>query len=86
MAQAAVDTGLDLLVYTSQAGFLLEAGIAQLLARTSADMPMQYLPKANTVQKLISPAEMGELFKVLVVGTAVQLPSELVKHDRSHRL
>lgn len=86
MAQVAVDTGLDLLAYTSQAGFLLEAGIAQLLARTSADLPMQYLPKANAVQKLISPAEMGELFKVLVVGVGVQLPSKLVKHDRSHRL
>ena len=86
MAQVGVDTGLDLLAYTSQAGFLLEAGIAQLLARTSADFPMQYLPKANAVQKLISPAEMGELFKVLVLGVGVQLPSELVKHDRSHRL
>ena len=86
MAQAAIDTGLDLLAYTSQAGFLLEAGLAQILARTSVDLPMEYLPKANAVQKLISPAEMGELFKVLVVGTAVQLPPGLVKHDRSHRL
>lgn len=86
MAQAAVDTGLDVLAYTSQAGFLLEAGITQLLARTSADLPLQYLPKANAVQKLLSPAEMGELFKVLVLGTGVQLPSELIKHDRSHRL
>jgi SAM-dependent MidA family methyltransferase len=86
MAQAAIDTGLDLLAYTSQAGFLLEAGIAEILARTSVDLPMEYLPKANAVQKLISPAEMGELFKVLVVGTAAQLPPGLVKHDRSHRL
>ncbi len=86
MAQAALDAGLDLLAYTSQAGFLLEAGIAQMLARTPADQPMEYLPKANAVQKLISPAEMGELFKVLVVGTGVQLSPELLRHDRSHRL
>lgn len=86
MAQAALDAGLDLLAYTSQAGFLLEAGIAQFLQRTPADDPAAYLPKANALQKLISPAEMGELFKVLVVGAAVQLPAELLRHDRSHRL
>lgn len=86
MAQTSLDAGLDLLAYTSQAGFLLEAGIAQMLARTPADQPMVYLPKANAVQKLISPAEMGELFKVLVVGASVQLPAELLRHDRSHRL
>ncbi|MDO9192999.1 MAG: SAM-dependent methyltransferase, partial [Undibacterium sp.] len=86
MAQAGLDAGLDLLLYTSQAGFLLEAGLAQFLQRTSIDDPMQYLPKANAVQKLISPAEMGELFKVLVLGCGVELPAELLRHDRSHRL
>ncbi|MDO8702505.1 MAG: SAM-dependent methyltransferase [Undibacterium sp.] len=86
MAQAGLDAGLDLLLYTSQAGFLLEAGLAQFLQRTSTDDPMQYLPKANAVQKLISPAEMGELFKVLVLGCGVELPAELLRHDRSHRL
>lgn len=86
MARAALDGGLDLLAYTSQAGFLLAAGIADLLARTPAEQALAYLPQANALQKLISPAEMGELFKLLAVGVGVTLPATLTRHDRSHRL
>jgi SAM-dependent MidA family methyltransferase len=86
MARAALEAGLDLLAYTSQAGFLLEAGIGQLLARTPVEDSMRYLPAANALQRLISPAEMGELFKVLVVGAGGQLAEQLLRHDRSHRL
>ncbi|MDE2428905.1 MAG: SAM-dependent methyltransferase [Burkholderiales bacterium] len=86
MARAALDGGLDLLAYTSQAGCLLEAGIADLLARVPADQVLSYLPQANALQKLISPAEMGELFKVLIVGSGIELPERLLRHDRSHRL
>jgi SAM-dependent MidA family methyltransferase len=86
MAQAAVDGGLELLAYTSQAGFLLTAGIGELLLRTSPEQASDYLPQANAVQKLISPAEMGELFKVLAVGSNIDWPQRLQAHDRSHRL
>lgn len=86
MARSALESGLDLLAYTSQAGFLLEAGIGELLLRTPVEDSMHYLPAANALQKLVSPAEMGELFKVLVVGAGVQLGPELLRHDRSHRL
>ncbi|WP_025918433.1 class I SAM-dependent methyltransferase [Herminiimonas sp. CN] len=86
MAQAALDGGLELLAYTSQAGFLMAAGIGELLLRTPPTDPMRYLPQANAVQKLISPAEMGELFKVLVVGKDVELAPALLRNDRSHRL
>jgi SAM-dependent MidA family methyltransferase len=86
MAQAAVDGGLELLTYTSQAAFLLDAGIGDLLLRTSPDDPLRYLPQANAMQKLISPAEMGELFKALVVGKNVSLPDRFARNARSHRL
>ena len=43
--------------------------------RTPPDDAMRYLPQANAVQKLVSPAEMGELFKVLTVGKGVELPA-----------
>jgi SAM-dependent MidA family methyltransferase len=86
MAQAAVDGGLELLSYTSQAGFLLTAGIGELLLRTPPEQVREYLPQANAVQKLISPAEMGELFKVLALGSNIDWPSHLQAHDRSHRL
>ena len=38
------------------------------------------------MHKLVSPAEMGELFKVLVVGHGVALPEPIAGADRSHRL
>ena len=86
MARAALEENLSVLSYTSQAGFLLESGIADILSRTSPEEVMAYLPQANALQKLISPAEMGELFKVLVVGSGIDLPDNLLRHDRSHRL
>lgn len=86
MALAAQDAGLDVLAYMSQAAFLLGAGIGDLLLRTDPQDAMRYLPQANAVQKLVSPAEMGELFKVLVVGKGVALPAPIAAADRSHRL
>ena len=86
MARVAVESGLDMLGYASQASFLLDAGIGDVLLRTSPADQMRYLPQANAVQKLISPAEMGELFKVLTVGKQATLPDKFSRNDRSHRL
>jgi SAM-dependent MidA family methyltransferase len=63
MATAAVNSGLDMLGYASQAAFLLDAGLGDVLLRTSPDEQMRYLPQANAVQRLTSPAEMGELLR-----------------------
>lgn len=86
MAIAAAEQGLDVLGYTSQAGFLLNAGIGALLLRTSPEDAKAYLPQARAVQKLTSPSEMGELFKVLAVGKNVVWPDNQLRHDRTHRL
>ncbi|WP_034296344.1 class I SAM-dependent methyltransferase [Herbaspirillum sp. RV1423] len=86
MARAAAEGGLEVLGYASQAAFLLSAGIGDLLLRTPPEQSAQYLPQANAVQKLISPAEMGELFKVLAVGKHIDWPQRLYAHDRSYRL
>ena len=86
MARAAQEHGLEVLGYSGQAGFLLAAGIGDLLLRTSPQDALRYLPQANAVQKLLSPAEMGELFKVLVVGKGLRLAPEFERNDRSHRL
>ncbi|SFV10096.1 class I SAM-dependent methyltransferase [Pseudoduganella namucuonensis] len=86
MAVAAQDGGADVLAYMSQASFLLAAGIGELLTRTDPADAKAYLPRANAVQKLLSPAEMGELFKVLIVGKGVRLAPALAAADRSHRL
>ena len=86
MALTAQDSGLDVLAYMTQAGFLIGGGIGELLMRTDPQDAARYLPQANAVQKLVSPAEMGELFKVLVVGKGVTMPPALAAADRSHRL
>lgn len=86
MARAGLDAGLDLLAYTNQAAFLLAAGLGDVLLRTSPAESLRYLPQANAVQKLTSPAEMGELFKVLVMGKNIELPENIIRSDRSSRL
>ncbi|MBA3754738.1 MAG: SAM-dependent methyltransferase [Nitrosomonas sp.] len=65
---AAENTELILLGYTTQAYFLINCGITEILAQTSVEDTNNYLPQANQLQKLISPAEMGELFKVIAFG------------------
>lgn len=86
MASAAADSGLDVLAYMSQAAFLLTAGLGEVLLRTQPEDTLRYLPRANAVQKLTSPAEMGELFKVLVVGKHIELSEPFYRQDRSFRL
>lgn len=63
--RTAEDAGLLLAGYTTQAYFLINCGITEILAQTSVDDTNNYLAQANQLQKLVSPAEMGELFKVI---------------------
>jgi len=78
---------LQLLGYTSQANFLINCGITDLLAQTSPEDVARYLPLANQAQFLLSPAEMGELFKVIALGKGVEMPLlGFVRGDQRHRL
>ena len=86
MALAAQDAGLPVLAYLNQSGFLLGCGIGELLLRTDPEDAVRYLPQSKAVHKLVSPSEMGELFKVLIVGNGVELPDAIVRADRSGRL
>lgn len=74
VAEAGTEAGLDFLGYTSQAAFLFNCGLTGILARTPSDDARRYLPQANAAQKLISPAEMGELFKVIALGRGIDEP------------
>lgn len=74
MADAALEGGLDVLGYTSQARFLINAGLGQWLQALQDTSPATYARSLNAVQKLISEAEMGELFKVLAVGKGLDEP------------
>lgn len=86
MALASQEAGLPVLAYMNQASFLLGCGIGELLMETDPADALRFLPQSKAVQKLVSPAEMGELFKVLVVGQDVDLPDAIVRADRAHRL
>ena len=87
IAAAGIGHGLDLMGYTSQAHFLLNCGITDLLAQTPAEKASAYLPLAAQAQKLLNPAEMGELFKVIALGKSIDtLPLGLARGDKSHLL
>ena len=74
IVEAGFDAGFEFLGYTTQATFLLNCGLTDVLSRIPADDLARYLPQSQAAQKLISPAEMGELFKVVALGKGIALP------------
>ncbi|HRD94103.1 MAG TPA: class I SAM-dependent methyltransferase, partial [Accumulibacter sp.] len=66
---------------------LFNCGLSDVLARTPATDASRYLPLASSVNKLVSPAEMGELFKVIALGKGITEPLlGFVRGDRSATL
>lgn len=69
IADTAHDAGFNLLGYANQAGYLLDAGISQLILDIADPSDaVKFMPISNALQKLLSEAEMGELFKVMCLG------------------
>jgi len=80
IALAAQEAGLTVLGYTSQARFLINCGLVDLLAAASV------AERANA-QKLVNEHEMGELFKVIALARNCELdPVGFRSGDRSHML
>ncbi len=87
LADAADAAGLMLEGYTSQANFLMNAGLLDLLMTHDINNPRHYLPTAKVAQQLLSEAEMGELFKVIAFSRHTSLPlCGFSRGDRSHTL
>ena len=74
VAEAGIDAGLNILGYTTQAQFLINSGITQLLEHQSDAAAASRFALTAGVQKLLSPAEMGELFKVMALGRDIDGP------------
>jgi SAM-dependent MidA family methyltransferase len=74
LARSAGEGGLEVLGYSTQAQFLVNCGITEVLGELDPANAARYLPAASAVQKLVSPSEMGELFKVLAVGRGIEHP------------
>ncbi|AQV92518.1 hypothetical protein BJN34_01230 [Cupriavidus necator] len=89
IAHAAVDAGLAVAGFASQARFLMNAGITELLMELDPSDARAFLPQANAVQKLLSEAEMGELFKVIALTRGLDDSEPLAgfaRGDRCHAL
>jgi len=87
IAECGIDAGLELLGYTSQAYFLINNGLADLMNEVSPENVRAYLPLSAQMQKLTSPAEMGDLFKAIALGKGMEAPLRgFVSGDRSRML
>lgn len=78
--EAAQESGLELLGYTTQAHFLMNCGLVDLMQSAGA-------VQRNRAERLILEHEMGELFKVIALGRGVS-PALLgfARGDRSRDL
>ena len=87
IAYAGVDNGLQLSGFCSQAQFLMNCGILDLMAQVSPSDMAGYAPLAAAAQKLLSPAEMGDLFKVIAFSKNMDVPLlGFTSGDKSHTL
>ncbi|MEW5770589.1 MAG: SAM-dependent methyltransferase [Pseudomonadota bacterium] len=81
VADAGLAAGLDLLGYTSQGRFLLDAGLLDLMREVPLGTP-DHVRAVQAVQKLVQPHEMGELFKAVLFGRGVAAPAAFCRIDR----
>ncbi len=75
VAEAAIAAELDVLGYTTQANFLLSSGLTEVVSLADADEEEISKPQLvinHEIQLLTSPAEMGELFKVIALGKGIE--------------
>ncbi|MDI1297584.1 SAM-dependent methyltransferase [Methylotenera sp.] len=87
IAHAGVNHGLAVSGFCSQAQFLMNCGILELMSQVSPHDMARYAPLATAAQKLLSPAEMGDLFKVIALSKNIDEPLiGFVSGDKSHTL
>jgi SAM-dependent MidA family methyltransferase len=87
IADAGIDNNLDLIGYTSQATFLLNLGITELLAQTGQPADTAYIQAASACHTLLDAHEMGELFKVIAFGKDINVDWQgFILGDLCHKL
>lgn len=92
VANAAAEAELEVLGFTTQAQFLLAAGVEEefaLLMETSgaADHPREQVRIAAGLKTLIMPGQMGETFKVMALGRQLSRgPASICENDFLHLL
>jgi SAM-dependent MidA family methyltransferase len=68
VAEAAVDAGMSVIGFSTQAHFLIGAGIEQFLAKLTEEELASRLQLARQAMLLTLPGEMGERFKAIGLG------------------
>lgn len=71
MARAAEQGDAEVYGFTTQAYFLISCGLAVMVSAGDPTMTLSRLKGTSAVHRLISPSEMGELFKVFGFGKAM---------------
>jgi SAM-dependent MidA family methyltransferase len=79
--------GISLAGYASQAQFLMNCGILEIMSLVLPSDMARYTPLAAAAQKLLSPAEMGDLFKVIAFSKNFDEPLlGFLQGDKSYTL
>ena len=86
LAEAALACDLELLAYTSQAQFLLANKLESHYQAFVAQNPNMAANQALHMRRLVMPDQMGERFKVMVMGRGIAAPESLSMIDNRHRL
>lgn len=87
IAEAAHGAGADVLGYATQAQFLINCGLTEVMGRVPPEDTRRYAPLAGAANRLTSPAEMGELFKAIAFGRGIDAPLVGFRAgDRRHTL
>lgn len=87
VAEAGFAAGLDVLGYTTQASFLINCGIGELLAARQGEAGAQRIKANGALQILLAPQQMGELIKVIALGKGIDAPLlGFARGDRRHAL
>ncbi len=74
VAEAAVAADLEVAGYTTQAWFLLDCGLEELLQQSGPIESTDYLKAAQQAKTLLLPGEMGERFKCIGLTRGVDMP------------
>ena len=86
IAEAGVSVGAQLAGFCSQAQFLINCGILTILQQYSPES-VDYIKQTSAAQKLLSPAEMGDLFKVIAFSKHINTPLlGFAQSDKAHTL
>lgn len=74
VAEAAGDAGFDVAGFTTQAWFLMGAGLDAVFAEAAAKEPERMLEFSQQVKRLTLPGEMGERFHVIALAKGFDAP------------